>query len=127
MKTIVFKIRLVEFQRKFALICIIFMVISIFPAQGKSYERVNRTGKSKPELSVLKSSTYSEIQIEEEIEVEPWMLCPKHTSWFVTGEEGLNLAKWMIDIHAENWVAGNVQETIPELQNWMLTPSEWLH
>lgn len=128
MKTTINKLQPVKFHWNFALVFVFVFSFAVAPTQasniGDNHEKSPRIISSEQSLS--QSFSESESQIEEDMEIELWMLNPKHTSWFASEEKDIALARWMTDINSRGWMNDTAKEARLDLQNWMLLPNEWL-
>jgi len=128
METQTIKPRISNFSLRIVMVCTLLLSFSLIHLQARS---IDSTGDKKfPILKANQSSaklfTQSETQIEEDLEVEHWMLHPKHSSWLRNGEDGIELARWMVELRSGNWLNYSIKEPTEKLQNWMLSPRGWL-
>jgi hypothetical protein len=71
-------------------------------------------------------SEVSEIDSEEELETEKWMLDVNDISWHDDIiEDEIRIEAWMYSVDSISVSLRNIEEEI-EIENWMLTPSSWL-
>lgn len=114
--------------RKFAVVCSFASCIAFLPIHAGDTDTTPDKDSQilKATTSESRSSIHSDNQTEEEIEMEVWMLNPEHQSWLQAEEKEIILSQWMTDIRAGNWINERAEEEFPALQNWMLTPKDWL-
>jgi hypothetical protein len=79
-------------------------------------------------LSSWNSKTIALIEtnvIEEEIEIEDWMLNTDYSNWnYEENESELIIESWMLDASDENWTNDSVEEE-QEIESWMTNLEEW--
>lgn len=128
MKTTINKLQPVKFLWNFALVLVFVFSIAILPLQASNNENNPEKNPSifSIEQNLSKSLSESEGLIEKEMEIELWMLNPKHTSWFASEEKDIALARWMTDINSRGWMNETAKEAKLDLQKWMLLPNDWL-
>lgn len=129
MKTTVNKFQPVKFQWNLTLILAFVFSNGVVQIQASTIEGNPKKSpiisSSEQSLSLL-SLIESEGQIEEEMEIELWMLNPKHSSWCVSAEKDIPLVRWMTDINSQGWINETTTEAKLDLQKWMLIPNNWL-
>jgi hypothetical protein len=79
------------------------------------------------DLSTWNSSSFAmlEVDAEEELELEKWMLNPDSEFWCSDQEEELKIEDWMTKIDKNYWDTEEIEED-QTLEVWMLTPANWL-
>ncbi|MBN1117828.1 MAG: hypothetical protein JXA77_11520 [Bacteroidales bacterium] len=81
---------------------------------------------AEPERPKNNLPAYTEVAIENDIELESWML--DLSSWTLneneTFEADIQIEDWMLDASAENWTIVSQEEEI-EIEDWMTDLSQW--
>jgi hypothetical protein len=75
--------------------------------------------------NLLNSSTF-EVDMEEELELEVWMINLDSEVWCSDQEEELEIEDWMVNI-ADNFLGAEELEEDLTVESWMLDPSTWLN
>jgi hypothetical protein len=90
----------------------------------EEYEVVDSWMTDLSSWSSLKSSGY-EVDMEEEVELEAWMINLDSEVWCSDREDELEIEDWMTSI-ANNFLRTEDPEEELPLEEWMLNYSEWL-